>query len=136
MDTPITSWHAARSCVCFFGASRRILCRALEMKTCIVRCSSASGGEPGTAGVAPDIVLCVAVVSGTLAYVAPREQNYVHACFPGRRLTQARTTDGGGRMDPSATDRVSTHLLLFTKLEVELLHQGEPLMPAPRRTAR
>ena len=39
--------------------------------------------EPGTAGVAPDIVLCVAVVSGTLAYVAPRDQNYVHACFPG-----------------------------------------------------
>ena len=57
VGTPITSWHAARSCVCFFGASRRILCRALEMKTCIVRCSSASGGEPGTAGAAPDILL-------------------------------------------------------------------------------
>ena len=56
VGTPITSWHAARSCVCFFGASRRILCRALEMKTCIVRCSSASGGEPGTAGAAPDIL--------------------------------------------------------------------------------
>ena len=47
------------------------------------------------------------------------------------------TNDGrGARMDLSQTDRVSTHLLLFTKLEVELLHQGEPLMPAPRRTAR
>ena len=57
VGTPITSWHAARSCVCFFGASRRILCSALEMKTCIVRCSSASGGEPGTAGAAPDILL-------------------------------------------------------------------------------
>ena len=60
VGTPITSWHAARSCVCFFGASRRILCRALEMKTCIVRCSSASGGEPGTAGAAPDILLAAA----------------------------------------------------------------------------
>jgi len=71
MGAPITSWHAARSCVCFFGASRRILCRALEMKTCIVRCSSASGGEPGTAGVAPDIVLCVASSAAAL-YVGTR----------------------------------------------------------------
>ena len=67
MGAPITSWHAARSCVCFFGASRRILCRALEMKTCIVRCSSASGGEPGTAGAAPDILLPRLTLAAALA---------------------------------------------------------------------
>ena len=67
MGTPITSWHAARSAACFFGASRRILCRALEMKTCIVRCSSASGGEPGTAGAAPDILLPRATLAAALA---------------------------------------------------------------------
>eukprot|EP00964_Phaeocystis_antarctica_P122059 scaffold85740_cov66-Phaeocystis_antarctica.AAC.18 len=37
----------------------------------IVRCSSASGGEPGTAGVAPDIVLCVASSAAAL-YVGTR----------------------------------------------------------------
>ena len=79
VGAPITSWHAARSAVCFFGASRRILCRALEMKTCIVRCSSASGGEPGTAGVAPDIVLCVTLDSGAAQPETRNPQYYMLA---------------------------------------------------------
>ena len=84
VGTPITSWHAARSCVCFFGASRRILCRALEMKTCIVRCSSASGGEPGTAGAAPDILLgCCWRCSRRLA---PPRSRVRYTCNFGRRL--------------------------------------------------
>ena len=62
---------------------------------------SASGGEPGTAGVAPDIVLCVAVVSGTLAYVAPRERHrFLCTCVHSRETadsdTERRTGGGPG----------------------------------------
>ena len=65
-----TSLQAApRSCVCFLGASRRILCRAREMKTCMVRCSSASGGDPGDAvAVAPDMLASAPAVRSTASW--------------------------------------------------------------------
>ena len=96
---------------------------------------SASGGEPGTAGVAPDIVLCVAVVSGTLAYVAPRERHRllctcVHSRETADSDTERRT--GGDRDGSALRNRRRFHpLLLFTKLEVASPRVSKaPLPPA------